>query len=109
DDPYARERLVHRRNGTPRARGVAMGVPTGPAPCCCLPGRSSGPSGSVTIAVMTASRTAVDFAAMMALDEQGADRFVATGPAYPWGVLYGGQVVAQGLRAAAATVGPDRR
>jgi acyl-CoA thioesterase-2 len=34
---------------------------------------------------------------------------VATGPDYPWGRVYGGQVVAQGLRAAAATVdGPYR-
>jgi acyl-CoA thioesterase-2 len=34
---------------------------------------------------------------------------VATGPDYPWGRVYGGQVVAQALRAAAATVdGPYR-
>ena len=48
------------------------------------------------------------FAEMLALEERGLDRFVATGPAYPWGVLYGGQVVAQALRAAGATVDGDR-
>jgi acyl-CoA thioesterase-2 len=34
----------------------------------------------------------------------GADTFVGTGPSYPWGGLYGGQIVAQALRAASATV-----
>ena len=46
---------------------------------------------------------------MLSLAEHGADVFVATGPAYPWGGLYGGQIVAQGLRAAAATVEPTHR
>jgi acyl-CoA thioesterase-2 len=32
------------------------------------------------------------------------DAWVATGPRYPWGGLYGGQIVAQGLMAAAMTV-----
>lgn len=32
------------------------------------------------------------------------DAFVGTGPAYPWGGLYGGQIVAQALRAAGHTV-----
>lgn len=41
---------------------------------------------------------------MMQLDEDDTDVFVGTGPTYPWGGLYGGQIVAQGLRAAAATV-----
>lgn len=58
---------------------------------------------------MTAPSLATGFAAMMALEEQGEDRFVATGPGYPWGVLYGGQVVAQALLAAASTVGADRQ
>ena len=34
----------------------------------------------------------------------GADTFVGTGPSYPWGGLYGGQIVAQALRAASNTV-----
>ncbi len=46
----------------------------------------------------------MDFAAMMHLESHGADVFVGVGPSYPWGGLYGGQIVAQGLRAAAATV-----
>jgi acyl-CoA thioesterase II len=48
----------------------------------------------------------VDFAAMMALEHHGPDTFVAQGPSYPWGGLYGGQIVAQALRAAAETVDP---
>jgi acyl-CoA thioesterase-2 len=48
----------------------------------------------------------MDFATMMRLEEQDGDLFLATGPQYPWGGLYGGQIVAQGLRAAAATVEP---
>jgi acyl-CoA thioesterase-2 len=46
----------------------------------------------------------VDFATMMQLEAHGPDVFVGVGPRYPWGGLYGGQIVAQGLRAAAATV-----
>jgi len=46
----------------------------------------------------------VDFAKMMELEPHGTDVYVGTGPHYPWGGLYGGQIVAQGLRAAAATV-----
>jgi acyl-CoA thioesterase-2 len=34
------------------------------------------------------------------------DTFVGTGPRYPWGGLYGGQIVAQALRAAAFSVDP---
>ena len=41
---------------------------------------------------------------MMRLDEPEPDVFLARGPKYPWGGLYGGQIVAQGLRAGAATV-----
>jgi acyl-CoA thioesterase-2 len=40
------------------------------------------------------------------LADHGPDTFVGTGPQYPWGGLYGGQIVAQALRAAAATVDP---
>jgi len=41
---------------------------------------------------------------MMALEPHGTDVWVGTGPRYPWGGLYGGQIVAQGLRAATFTV-----
>src|SRR4029078_9207793 len=44
------------------------------------------------------------FADIMLLETHGPDTFVASGPRYPWGGLYGGQIVAQALRAAAATV-----
>lgn len=40
---------------------------------------------------------------MFDLTPHGNDCFVGTGPRYPWGGLYGGQVVAQALRAAAHT------
>ena len=38
----------------------------------------------------------------------GADTYVGIGPRYPWGGLYGGQIVAQALRAASATVDEDK-
>jgi len=50
-----------------------------------------------------------DFVAMMTLEPHGPDTFVGVGPRYPWGGLYGGQIVAQALRAAAATVEPQFR
>ena len=48
-----------------------------------------------------------DFATLMALEAHGPDVYVGVSPEYPWGRVYGGQVVAQGLRAAQATVGAD--
>ena len=50
----------------------------------------------------------IDFTALMALESHGPDVYVGISPDYPWGRVYGGQVVAQGLRAAAATVDDDR-
>jgi acyl-CoA thioesterase-2 len=38
----------------------------------------------------------------------GADTYVGAGPRYPWGGLYGGQIVAQALRAASSTVDEDK-
>ena len=49
-----------------------------------------------------------DFETLMALEAQGGDAFIGRSPSYPWGRVYGGQVVAQALRAASATVVPDR-
>jgi acyl-CoA thioesterase-2 len=46
---------------------------------------------------------------MMRLEEHGPDTYVGVGPKYPWGGLYGGQIVAQALRAAASTVDPKFR
>ncbi|MGA0036223.1 MAG: acyl-CoA thioesterase [Ilumatobacteraceae bacterium] len=40
---------------------------------------------------------------MFELTPHGPDTFVGTGPKYPWGGLYGGQIVAQALRAATLT------
>jgi acyl-CoA thioesterase II len=40
----------------------------------------------------------------MALEEHGPDTYVGAGPKYHWGGLYGGQIVAQSLRAAGLTV-----
>lgn len=50
-----------------------------------------------------------DFLSMMALEPHGPDTFVATGPQYPWGGLYGGQIIAQALRAAALSIDPVYR
>jgi acyl-CoA thioesterase-2 len=41
---------------------------------------------------------------MFELVDHGPDVHVGTGPKYPWGGLYGGQIVAQALRAAAISV-----
>lgn len=46
---------------------------------------------------------------MFDLQAHGADTFVGVGPRYPWGGLFGGQIVAQALRAAAATVVADQQ
>ncbi|MEZ5322621.1 MAG: thioesterase family protein [Microthrixaceae bacterium] len=41
---------------------------------------------------------------ILTLTDHGPDTFVAAGPRYPWGGLYGGQIVAQALLAAADSV-----
>ena len=41
------------------------------------------------------------------LEPVGPDTYVGYGPQYPWGGLYGGQIVAQALRAASYTVDPE--
>jgi acyl-CoA thioesterase II len=46
----------------------------------------------------------MDVHELFTLASHGPDTFVGAGPKYPWGGLYGGQIVAQALRAAAATV-----
>ncbi|MBA2282835.1 MAG: thioesterase family protein [Actinomycetota bacterium] len=46
----------------------------------------------------------MDIARVLALEPHGPDTFVGAGPRYEWGGLYGGQIVAQALRAAASTV-----
>jgi acyl-CoA thioesterase-2 len=46
----------------------------------------------------------VDLQRLFDLESHGPDTYVGVGPQYPWGGLYGGQIVAQALRAAAATV-----
>lgn len=51
----------------------------------------------------------VEFLELLRLEPHGPDTFVAITARYPWGGrLFGGQVVAQALRAAAATVDPAR-
>jgi acyl-CoA thioesterase-2 len=49
----------------------------------------------------------VKFTAMMTLEPEGPDAFAGVSPRYPWGGVYGGQVVAQALRAASSTVEPS--
>ena len=51
----------------------------------------------------------IEFRELLALEPHGPDTFVGIPARYPWGVrLFGGQVVAQALKAAAATVDRDR-
>lgn len=54
--------------------------------------------------------TDVDFVDLVRLEPHGPDTFVGIAAKYPWGTrLFGGQVVAQALAAAIATVDPERR
>ena len=46
----------------------------------------------------------MDVRDILDLTPHGHDLFVGSGPQYPWGGLYGGQIVAQALQAAALTV-----
>jgi acyl-CoA thioesterase-2 len=57
-----------------------------------------------SVPAISCNDPAVDFGAMMRLEPHGPDTYVGVGPRYPWGGLYGGQIVAQALRAAAHTV-----
>ena len=50
----------------------------------------------------------VDLASLLDLEPHGPDTYVGVSPPYDWGRIYGGQVIAQALRAAAATVPDDR-
>ena len=50
------------------------------------------------------SGTPRDFASLLALEPHGPDTFVGLSPPYDWGRIFGGQVIAQALWAAAATV-----
>ena len=49
----------------------------------------------------------MDLHTILDLASHGPDVFVGIGPQYPWGGLYGGQIVAQALGAAARTVEDD--
>ena len=46
----------------------------------------------------------MDLRTILELSDHGPDTFVGIGPHYPWGGLYGGQIVAQALSAATRTV-----
>jgi len=51
----------------------------------------------------------IGFRELLQLEPHGPDTYVGVGAEYPWGGrLFGGQVLAQSLRAAAATVGAER-
>ncbi|MGB3411707.1 MAG: acyl-CoA thioesterase domain-containing protein [Microthrixaceae bacterium] len=49
----------------------------------------------------------MDLKTILDLANHGPDTFVGIGPHYPWGGLYGGQIVAQALAAATATLEDD--
>jgi len=51
----------------------------------------------------------IEFRELLALEPHGPDTYVGIPARYPWGVrLFGGQVIAQALKAAASTVDADR-
>src|SRR5690606_17752699 len=43
------------------------------------------------------------------LETHGVDTHVGSGPRYPWGGLYGGQIIAQALRAATLSLGDEAK
>ena len=49
----------------------------------------------------------VDLKTILDLADHGPDTYVGIGPHYPWGGLYGGQIVAQALTAAVQTIDDD--
>ncbi len=51
----------------------------------------------------------VTFSQLITLEPHGPDTFVGLAPHYPWGRLFGGQVVAQALRAAQLTVDSEHK
>ena len=53
---------------------------------------------------LTTIRTACRLRVSFELEPHGPDTFVGEGPRYPWGGLFGGQIVAQAFNAAARTV-----
>ena len=50
-----------------------------------------------------------DLASLLSLEQVKPDAFLGAGPVLGWGRIYGGQVVAQALRAAALTVDQQLR
>jgi len=50
---------------------------------------------------------ALDLSRVFDLEPHGLDTFLGESPPYPWGRIYGGLVIAQGLWAATQTVSPD--
>jgi len=50
-----------------------------------------------------------DLQSLLALEKVKPDAFLGAGPVLGWGRLYGGQVVAQALRAASLTIAPTHR
>lgn len=62
-----------------------------------------------TVGVTAPDITDIDFLELLTLEAHGPDTYVGTSARYPWGVrLFGGQVIAQALKAAALTVDADR-
>ena len=49
-----------------------------------------------------------DFLTLMNLQKCATDSYLGSSPEYPWGSVYGGQIVAQALKAALLTVDSDR-
>ncbi len=49
------------------------------------------------------------FRELMTLEPESSDTFIGQTPSYPWGRVFGGQVVAQALMAAGETVSSDHR
>jgi acyl-CoA thioesterase II len=64
------------------------------------------PAGQAAISAAAPIGPPASLHGMFALEPHGPDTYVGLSPAYPWGRIYGGLVIAQGLWAATQTV-PD--
>ena len=78
--------------------------PDGHAGAC--PSSAPGPT-STSARRPTGETVEMPASDILHLEPHGVDTYVGSGPQYPWGGLYGGQILAQALRAATLSLGAD--
>src|SRR5262249_57808997 len=79
----------------------------GSAPCASSTrGTAGSEPASVACAPVVSIHPVRDLASLLSLEQVKPDAYLGAGPVLGWGRIYGGQVVAQALRAAGLTVDP---